>query len=319
MEPTRLEKRYTLDTAAVNRTEASQINDSLGTFYERLAKNRSQRRNRTAALASDICSRADPIDPAAIESTAIPAARDDHLGQAAERLETNGIDQIDADRVRSRIQQGEAPDEYAPLVATYNQYHAAACNLDIDRQATVDRFYRATSALGIELLFVQSGATYTVTASVPRDDVQARAIEALDRRFGDAAVQVVMTESHWASRGDLRNLTDYLREQYRTAELRYDGDIDRAMLRARIAAVDAETTLDDAQVPTGADRETLGALLERANESEQVNCVLNQRADWDDVATQLVEISADGEVTAAELETLPDEPRKDVVECLQAD
>jgi hypothetical protein len=56
MESNRLEKRYTLDTAAVNRTEANQINDSLGTFYERLPKNRSERLNRTTALASDICS-----------------------------------------------------------------------------------------------------------------------------------------------------------------------------------------------------------------------------------------------------------------------
>jgi len=318
MESNRLEKRYTLDTAAVNRTEAAQINDTLGTFYQRLPENRSARLAQTKQLAADICRRGRTVDPAAVEQAMSVPDRDDQLGQAAQTLETNVNPHIDADRVQETIRQADDTDEYTPLVATYNAYYDAACNVDVDRQATLDRFYQASSALGVEFLFVQSGATYTVDGATPRTDVQGRTLETLQSRFGDDAVQLLLSETHWMSRGDLRNLSGYVREQYRQANLRYEGDIDRAALRARIDTLDGETTLDDTDIEA-ADSETVQTLLERTNTSEQVRCVLNQRSSVDELATQAAEITADGKVTAAELQTLPDEPRAQVIDCLRTD
>ncbi|MBX0288723.1 hypothetical protein EGH22_20545 [Halomicroarcula sp. F28] len=314
--PNRLEKRYSLDTADVNRTEASQINDTLGTLYQHLPENQSQRIAETERLAAEICRRGSTVDPAMVEYGVTVATRSDQLDRGVTTLEANYNGQINADEVRQRLRQVDAS-EYKPLVATYNQYYQAACNVDGDRQATIDRFYRASSALGIELLFVQHGANYTVNAPVPREDVQTRVMEALHSRLGDDAVQVWLSEVRWASRGDLRNLTDYVREQYRASTLSYDGILNRSELRARIAAL--ETGLDEQQISDATDRVTIQTLLERANDSEQVSCIITQRTDWDDLATQLVEITADDDVTATELETLPDEPRQDVVDCLQAD
>ncbi|MBX0288520.1 hypothetical protein EGH22_19505 [Halomicroarcula sp. F28] len=318
MEPTRLEKRYTLDTAAVNRTEAAQINDSLGTFYQRLPENRSARLAQTEQLAADICRRGRTVDPAAVEQALSVPDRDDQLGQAAQTLETNVNPHIDADQVQETIRQADDTDEYTPLVATYNAYYQAACNVDVDRQATLDRFYQASSALGVEFLFVQSGTTYTVDGATPRTDVQSRAMAALQSRFGDDAVQLLLSETHWMSRGDLRNLSGYVREQYRQANLRYDGDVDWAALRARIDSLDGATVLDEADIEA-ADGETIQNLLERTNTSDQVRCVMNQRSSVDELATQAADITADGKVTAAELQTLPDEPREQVIDCLRTD
>jgi len=313
MEPTQLEKRYTLDTTAVNRTEASEINDTLGTFYQRLPENRSARLAQTEQLAADICRRGRIVDPAAVEQAVSATDSDDQLGQAAETLETNVNSDIDADQVRETIRQTDDADEYAPLVATYNAYYQAACNVDVDRQATLDRFYQASSALGVELMFVQKGASYTVEAQGPRANVQVRALKALHERFGEDRVQLWLAEIHRASRGDLREVTAYVREQYQTSRLRQEDEINETRLRAQIAALDAR--FDDQQLID----DNIETLLARTEDSDQVACVASQRDDWDDLASQLAEITADGEVTTAEVDSLPDEPRQDVVECLQAD
>jgi len=303
---------YTLNTTAIDQTEAKQINQTLGTFYQSLPENRSQRVAQTNQLAAKICRRGRPIEPATADRLGTSVTRTDQLDQTAQSLASTYNVQIDSDRVRQRLREADQGD-YKPLVAIYNQYYRAACNVDGDRQETITDFYQMSAALGVELMFVQNGANYTVESEAPRTDVQARALEALHKRFGEDQVKLWLAEIHWASRGDLREVTEYVRDQYRASTLRQEGEINRTRLRAQIAALNAR--LSDQQLS----EDEIKRLLEQTEDSEQVACIVTQQSDWDEFASQLVEITADSEVTAAELDSLPNEPQQDITECLQTD
>lgn len=311
-----LNRTYRLDTENVSATDAATINQSIGAMYQGLPENQSERLATTAAIAAESCRTGRPIDPTAFEAGQGIHREGYRLYHTVETLNNRFSQNIEPRRLETTIQNARQLGKYTPIVGAYNEYYEAACNFDRDRPATVERFYLASASLSVEVMFVQYGATYKASSAITRRASHTRAFRAVHSRFGDDALRVLMSETHWAARNSLAGVNEFILEQYTEANLSVPNDFNRTALRSQIESFETESRVDQEIENVTSESSSLETLLNQTSARQQVACVSNQRAGGGGFNGTIREIIADGEVTSTELRQLPDDVTTAVQSCL---
>lgn len=311
-----LNTTYRLDTANVSAADAAVINQSIGAMYQRLPENKSERLATTAAIAGESCRTGHAINPTAFEAGQGVQRDGYRLYHTAETLNNRFSRNIDPERLRSTIQTAGKVGQYTPIVGAYNEYYEAACNFDRDRPETVERFYLASASLGIEVMFVQSGATYKASSAITRRASHTRTFRAVQTKFGDDALRILMSETHWAARNSLAGVNEFIVEQYTTANLSAPTEVNRTALATRIESFRTETDVEQGIGNVTTDSASLETLLNQTSSSRQIECVSNQSDGFGTLAGTISRIVADGEVTRNELSELPNGTSGAVQRCL---
>lgn len=232
---------YELVLDNVSTEDAETINGTLRSFYQEMSSNETERLETTAELANESCNLS-TID-ATTFSTAAEVEREGYrLYQVSELLNNNYNQNIDTDRFRGVIQGAGRVGQYAPIVGSYNEYHEAACNFDRDDPESVERFYLASAALGTEIMFVQYGATYRASSRLTRAASHTRVYRTVQSRFGDKALALLMSETHWAARNTLSGAPSFIVEQYTEHNLTLETEVSLAAIQNQSEFIGNQST-----------------------------------------------------------------------------
>lgn len=194
--------------------EARVINQTLRSFYTQLPENRTQRLEVSASIASEVCKDGVRISPTAFTTASDTRRQTYRLKHAAETINNNFNQNIKPGKFKRVIDGAGKLDQYTPIVGSYNRFYQASCQFDKDDPQSVEKFYVATASFGVEVLLVQYGATYKVASKATRMASHTRTFSMVQARFGDDALRILMSETHWAVRGSLGGVNDYVAMKY---------------------------------------------------------------------------------------------------------
>ena len=228
-----------LDNVSADETET--INGTVRSFYQGMPSNETERLETTAEIANESCNLS--TINATTFSTAADVQREGYrLYHVSELLSSNYNQNIDTDRLRVVIQGADRVGQYAPIVGSYNEYHEASCNFDRDDPESVEEFYLASAALGTEIMFVQYGATYRASSRLTRVASHTRAYRTVQTRFGDDALALLMSETHWAARNTLSGAPNFIVEQYTENNLTLESEVILAEIQNQSDFIRNEST-----------------------------------------------------------------------------
>ena len=175
--------------------------------FENLPENRSERLAVTAQMANASCANATEtanlavIDPVknASDLSKRQLYRVKHSAETLQRFN----DRVDPEKVESAIDAADTVATYATVVGTLQKYNEAACAFDRDDPESVEDYYLATATLTVELAMLQYGVAYRVSSKATRMASHTRTFGMIQSHFGDDALRIAMSETHWLVRGQM--------------------------------------------------------------------------------------------------------------------
>lgn len=175
--------------------------------FENLPENRSERLAVTAQMANASCANATEtanlsvVDP--VENASSLSKRQLYrVKHGAETLQGFN-DRVDPKKVEAAIDTADTVATYATVVGTFQNYNEAACAFDRDDPESVEDYYLATATLTVELAMLQYGVAYRVSSKATRMASHTRTFGMIQSHFGDDALRIAMSETHWLVRGQM--------------------------------------------------------------------------------------------------------------------
>lgn len=99
------------------------------------------------------------------------------------------------------------------------------------------------------MVMVQYGVSYRVSSRVTRAASHSRVFRTVQARYGDDALRILMSETHWAVRQSLSGANDFVAEQYDQFNLTRQGSFNEIERRDLID--DFSTQADSIQNQAG--------------------------------------------------------------------
>lgn len=194
-----------VDVEAMTASERASIHEAITHAFEKVPENRTERLAYTAALAEQTCLNG-TVNTSAVESMGnVSGASKRQLYRVKHVAATiQGFNsQIDTDQVQGSIETAGTIAKYATIIGTVNEYEEAACAFDIDNPESVEDYYLATTALTVELAFIQYGVAYRVSSKVTRMASHTSTFRMVQSKFGDDALSLLMSETYWLVNGQI--------------------------------------------------------------------------------------------------------------------
>lgn len=261
---------YRLDVSDLTANESATVNRTVRSFYRQLPENKSERLALTAEIARKSCQRG-KIDASAFKSSSELKRQTYRLYHTADALDTHFNRNIDPEDLKTVIRGADRIGKYAPILGSYNRYINASCNFDRDRPETVQDYYIASASLGVEVAMVQSGVAYRVSSKVTRVASHSRAFRTVQTRFGDDALSILMSETHWAARQRLAGVNEFVVEQYDQYNLTRQGALNETRIRELSSRIP-----DTAQSVQNQTAEYVNSTLENTTIDERTQNVTEQ-------------------------------------------
>lgn len=112
-------------------------------------------------------------------------------------------ERIDPAKIQQSIEIAGTVAKYATVAGTYKEYRDTSCAFNVSKPETVEDYYIATASLSVELAMLQYGVSYKVASKATRMASHTATFRMVQSRFGNDALRILMSETHWAVRGQV--------------------------------------------------------------------------------------------------------------------
>lgn len=298
--------------------KAHSIESGMQGFFAKLPENESERSETTAQVAKTSCREGDYINDAVFEGTDKLNRQGYRVYHAALTFNDEFNSDIQPDRVKTVITTTGKVAKYTTVIGAYNEYYEASCAFDEEDPESVKHFYYASAALGFELLLIQNQVYYKSALVLTRKASHTRAFRLVQSLFGDDALRILMSETHWLLRNSLQGANQFVGDEAASMNISLSED--------GLAEDAVRATLEDEYGFEFEAGQTLEDLLSRVDGRTIIECgkqVIDKNADTGiGGIVESVEnsdyyvIFSDGRLTETEINRLPVEMQNDVKNCL---
>lgn len=157
----------------------------------------------TAAIARQSCGLPRIPDFRSIENGSSESKRQLYRVKHAATTLQAYEERIDPGRIQQSIEFAGTVAKYATVAGAYKEYRDASCAFNASKPETVEDYYIATAALTVELAMLQYGVSYKVASKATRMASHTSTFRMVQSRFGNDALRILMSETHWAVRGQV--------------------------------------------------------------------------------------------------------------------
>jgi len=294
-------------------------------FYSRLPENQSDRLNITSSVAETTCERSAKIDLTALNASSESKRQLYRVKHAAKSMSAFN-DKIKPSKIDTAISTASTAAQYTTVAGSYNEYYEAACAFDRDNPETVEDFYIASAALGVELAMMQYGVYYKVSSKTVRVASHTRTFRMVQAKFGDDALRIFMSEAHWAIRGQVNGVNRFIAEQAKKSNLDLNSsELNQSAFRKRLNRTERlsengtiETGINHTKDVVNKTSDSLIKLFEESSVDEKVECLSKLDGSLFGYVSNLVKEVANGEnVTREDLQKLSDKNKDKLRSCLK--
>lgn len=307
--------------------KAQKIEGVMVGFYSELPSNESERLKETEEIANATCKEGEKIDHRVFENSSEANRQLYRVKHAAETIQNFNND-IHPAKVQRAIEVTGDIGRYATVIGAYNEFYEASCAFDRNDPDTVEDYYIATAALGVEIALIQYGVYYKTSSKAARALSHTDTFRMVQAKFGDDALRILMSESHWAVRGSINGVNqfvaDKLKEENVTVE---EKGINKTDFRERLNRTDrlenkSEVEEEVATVADDVDN-TTKSLIDRFKNSsfdEKEKCLKNLEGSYLGAAKDiLAKLWEKEEISKDDLGELSESNQDSLRRCLESE
>ena len=183
-------------------------------FYQELPSNETQRRAETVRAAQTLCSDSDTSVFDTVDKFDRQSPR---LTHATNTINEHFNKEISTNRLQSMMSGVDKISKFTPLVGSYNRMYDASCEVDQNDDESIEQFYMASAAFGVEAALVQQQVFFKSSFVATRYTTNRLSLMKLRTVTGNKGYGLLLSEVHWAYRGGQAKATSYIFEK--SAEL----------------------------------------------------------------------------------------------------
>lgn len=182
-------------------------------FYRELPTTATERRTETVRAAHALCAESRPIEQSVFEASDEFDRQSYRLYHATNTVNENFNKEVSTRKLRSAMSSAGSISKYTPLVGSYNRMYEAACAVDPEDDASIERFYIASASFGVEAVLVQQQIFFKSSFAATRYTTNKLSLMKIRTVTGDKGYGMLLSEIHWAYRGSQASAAGYIFEK----------------------------------------------------------------------------------------------------------
>jgi len=302
------------------------LDSAVQSSFDRLPKNDSRRNQVTKQVANEICA-APTTNLSTNASAGELQAELMKTSHAVALMNEEFNSDINPRRFKNAAGTAGEVAKYTTILGSYNHLHTAACAYDQEEPDTVEEFYIASAAFGVEVLLIQHQMYYKASFKVGQKVEHTKSFQTIQKVGGDEAAALVLSEVHWFVRQGMTDTSQYVLRKSNEMNVTVDlNSSTKSDLRQQLGErYDGLST--DAQKIRNASNSAVQQCAEEAGmkfDSSSDNGLLGKAKDAAKNPSDTVKRAKkafDGDVSISKIKDspnkLPDTVRSDIEECIK--